>query len=316
MIRRGVAVALALGLVAGIGFAHAQDTELSAADLFTKSLEIVAKQEGFHIKLSAEVSLGEGMAPMAIVSNGWVRNPDLAYFKVTQMGGQEEETWRRGKKSLRRDATGQWQLEEDQGGRGDNKLTNPLEYLNEFSKYSKGASYLENEKLGDVECRVVKSTPPATAIRSFIGGIGIPEQAINWDTAKLSFRVWIGKDDFLVRQLIADLEIELAGMGGDLTDPGFDEDEPTGSDPAGKEGAGKKQSRDEGNSIDRDGKQDGDEAKKGDDKKTDEDEFDEGDEFSQPMKLTPQAKFLIFDYNKDIGADKIPADVKKKLGIE
>ncbi len=292
------AFAVVLSALLAAPAARAQgETEIAAGAYFEKALENMTKKEGFHVRLGAEVSLGEGMAPMSITSEGWVRNPDLAFYKMTAMGGLETETYRKGNVSLRRDAAGEWQVEEGEGGLGDQRLANPMEYLNEFKKYSKDAVYLQNEKLNELECRVIKADPPAEAIRGFIGGIGIPEAAIDWKKAKLVFRVWISKDDSLVRQVIADLEVELAGFGGGLDDPAFEDD--LGSET---------KSGDET----KDGKKEGEPAKGGDDDLG----FEGGDEFSQPMKLTPRARFEIFDYDKNVGLDRIPEVVKKKLKIQ
>lgn len=297
----------------------------SGKDAFTNALKNTKAAAAFRVKVGMEVTLGEGMQPMGISAEGWIKNPDLSYFKMNGFGGMETEAFHKGTKSCRKDAvTGEWVIEEgDEGDLGGQKLQNPLEYVKAFEPFADKAELAGEEEITQgtekIPCIVLKMNPPAEALKGFLSGMGLPDAAVDWQKAKVVLRSWISKDKQVFRQLIADVELEIAG----LQMPGAEGDDDDSIDEGGKkpkhhkkpkvEGPGPKQPGDGG-----DKKDPKDPPKAGGDKPGDKPGAEPAGDENPPtpaMKLTPKAKFEMFDYDKDPSGD-VPKEVKAKLGIQ
>ncbi|MBI3271178.1 MAG: hypothetical protein HYZ53_19395 [Planctomycetes bacterium] len=307
----------------------------SAKDIFATAFKNTQAASSFRVKVAIEVTLGEGMTPMGISAEGWMKSPDLNYVKMNGFGGMETESYHKGPKGVRKDAvTGEWVSEDgEEGDLTGQKLQNPLEYVKLVEPYADKAELLADETIEEgkekVLCSVVKLTPPAEAFRGLLSGNGIPEAAVDWSKAKVVLRGWIAKDTMLFRQLIADLDLQIAG----LAMPGSEgDDELMGEEPAGKKG---KHHKDKGHKK---GEKDpapgaapaGDspgakpdpsagDPMGGGEKPAAQPGADGGDEDggagAPVMKVSPKAKFSMYDYDQDPSAD-IPAVVKTKLGIK
>ncbi|MBI5368568.1 MAG: hypothetical protein HZA54_16150 [Planctomycetes bacterium] len=325
--------------VAAFTCAGVRADETNGKDLFLTALKNTQGSEAFKVKVNMEVTLGEGMQPMGISAEGWIKK-DLNYFKMNGFGGMETEAYNRNGKSCRRDAvTGEWVIEEgDEGDLGGQRLQNPLEYIKAFESYADKATIEPDGEITQgtekVACRVIKMHPPAEALKGFLSGMGLPDAAVDWQKAKLELHAWIAKDKTVFRRLVADVQLEIAG----LQMPGAegDDEESVDSGPGG--GGGKKDKKDKKHRDDaKDGVKAGggdapgaaptDENKggpKGDDPKAagakpDAEPSAEPGDPEMPeapsMKLMPKATFEMYDYDKD-PAGEIPKEVKTKLGIQ
>ncbi len=203
-----IAGALALGLAAMSAGAE----EPTAAGLFDKAIDNLTAQQGFHMKLDSEMAASKGVDPLVGGWEGWVLNPDVSFFKM--VGGKGTEVVNKGEKSAYREGgrRAKWKLgmwSEDA------RRSDPMNYLRGFKQYSAGAEFLPEETFESIPCRIVQARPPADSVRGLLEGVGISEEDIDWPKSTLTLRLWVGKDDLLLRKAEADLDAVVLDPAGD-----------------------------------------------------------------------------------------------------
>jgi hypothetical protein len=89
-----------------------------------------------------------------------------------------------------------------------------MEYLRGFKEHAARAEFQPDEGIEGVPCRVVSARPPAETVKGLLEGVDISEEDIDWTRSTLTLRLWVGKDDQLLRQAVADLDATVIDPAG------------------------------------------------------------------------------------------------------
>lgn len=206
-----------VGLVAAAALAAADDdiSKMSAKDLMKKGATSMDALPGYHVAMDVEVQgVGGGLK-----ADGLYVKPDTYYLK-TDAGF---ELYMKGKKALANNpANGQWQEAKDQDPMvasvlGVAQNINPASILAMLAR-SQGAKFREDEKVGEIDCKVVEVPGSAEDVKKLIEeqlkdvpmAKGLPlGQALDTKKSSSVWVAWIGKEDLLVHKLEGTVHAEM-----------------------------------------------------------------------------------------------------------
>ncbi len=253
------------------------------------AIDALEKQDGFHIELTAEMPNESGMDPFYYAWKGWMHNPDVSYFKME--GGPGTEVYSKGRTAVAREGRRKnWRVE-DAGD--DSKRVDPLKHLREFKKHTTGATFLseaivgEAQKNGERVRGVVVSETPETVVMRLAQGddVTFPRADVTLSACRV---VESAPPADSVRGL-------LDAMSIDEKDIVWERSKLSLHVWVGKtDGLIRKALA----SLDAEVNTPG--AKPG----------------TLADRIKPKATFEITDYNKDVGLDRIPADVRALLKLD
>lgn len=236
---------------------------LSPEGTYRKAIEKIQQQDGYHLSLQMRLLMGEGAEPIKVRSKGTWKKPDFTYMVTEGLGGFTTEYYQKGDRVAQKNpATGEWEeMEGGVPGFGRN-LQDPVSLLKVFEADIQESKFGKDRTLRGKLCKTISVKPKPSTLQKLTEAFGTPA-GLDIQNAKMKVTIALGKEDLLVHQIRADVEIEIPGMGvppGDLTDDDLFGDE---------EGEG---------------------------------EGDDPEEFP-PMKVKLSLTINIFDYNKNLNAE-------------
>lgn len=209
---RHIATAGLVVCLAVLALADDKVGKTAAPQLITKSAQELRKMPGYHFKYSGSVGEQSLETKGIVWSNGLIK----------QTTDQGVEIWRREKAAFAKDKNGKYVGAASLGQQEQAIVASPSPeaLLNEALGNAKAAKYVQDEAVGDFECKVVECEASQQKLKEYMEAAAKawrPEYAafaksiqLNEKESYMIYRVFISKEDLVIRRVVRDTKIVIA----------------------------------------------------------------------------------------------------------
>jgi hypothetical protein len=184
---------------------------LTPKDAVIKANERLKQTKGYRMKIETMLNIKD--IRQKVIFEGEVQNPGVVHLKGDLMGMELEIYQKDDAFFIKNPFTGKWTESRDIGiAEVDNIIKTPGETFDDLKALIVEAEYLPDEKLGDIDCKVVRYLPDREKIAKIINGKSSNEIKYK----QYTFKAWIGKKDFLIHKMNVDIVL-YAGKIGEQT---------------------------------------------------------------------------------------------------
>ncbi|ADL07930.1 DUF6612 family protein [Thermosediminibacter oceani] len=181
--------------------------DLSPKEAVIKANEKLKNVSGYRMNVDAELMIKDIKQQLTLT--GEVRNPDQVHLAGDLAGMEIEIYQKKDKFFIKNPLTGKW-VETKEMGLGDMNeiISTPEKTLNDLKDMISEAEYLPDEKVNGIDCKVIEYIPDQEKLKKIVF-----EGTEPGSIKKAKYRIWIGKNDFLIYKMNIDIKYDAAKTG-------------------------------------------------------------------------------------------------------
>ncbi|MBI5366456.1 MAG: hypothetical protein HZA54_05435 [Planctomycetes bacterium] len=219
-----VAAAMLLGLTAGGIMADPAkaDAKVDAKKVLEEGIKNAGMAAGYHFTLKVDNKALQGQG--SLDASGVFKKPDVVSMKDGKLG----DVVMKGKKGLvKRAGEAGWKTPEQalgpMGAMVFQVFPTPNDVLADLRAFASGAEAKGEESAGGVDCTLIEMNATPEQIKAYVtkqlgrlgpmGGMVRPD-AFDLKAAKLSYKVWVGKEDKRVHKVLNSAQIPPGKQAG------------------------------------------------------------------------------------------------------
>lgn len=181
--------------------------KLSPKEAVIKANEKLKQTDGYRMKMDVTLKIND--INQNVVFMGEVKNPGITHLKGNFMGMELEFYQKDDTFFIKNPLTQKWSKSQDLGFPEMNSIINTSGgTFNNLADLISKADYLPDEKINNIDYKVVKYTLDKDKIKQIIE----KSSSKNIKDVEYTFKVWIGKKDFLIHKMDINIDLLIADM--------------------------------------------------------------------------------------------------------
>lgn len=184
-------------------------SNLSPKEAVIKANENLKQTSGYRVNLNATFQIGE--IKQNITFKGEAKNPDVVHLTGDFLG-MELEIYQKGSEFFIKDPfTQKWSKSQDLNlSNMKDVIKTPGDAFNDIGDLIQDAIYLPDEKIDNIDCKVIKYTLEKDKVKKIMVNGGSKNIK---DIIKYTFQIWIGKRDFLIHKIKIMTDLNIVNVG-------------------------------------------------------------------------------------------------------
>ncbi|MDK2878112.1 MAG: hypothetical protein PWR06_828 [Thermoanaerobacteraceae bacterium] len=181
---------------------------LSPKEAVIKANEKLKQTSGYRMKIDTTLKIKD--IKQSVTFMGEVKNPGITHLTGNLMGMELEIYQKDSTFFIKNPLTQKWSKSQDMGLPDMNNIINTSgETFNNLADLIVEADYLPDEKINNIDYKVVKYIPDKDKIKKIIE----KSSSKNINDVEYTFKVWIGKKDFLIHKMNINIDLFIADTG-------------------------------------------------------------------------------------------------------